>query len=151
MPETDTSDLSIHVLLVEDDESVREAMASVLEEDFTVTVASGGQEALDMLGKGLEFDAVCSDYSMPRVNGLDVLRAVKESFPSTVRILITGFRDEFRSNDQWRTLAQRVVLKPCEPDRLIELVRSTCLMRSMRNAATGAATAARALKTESTD
>jgi CheY-like chemotaxis protein len=78
------------VLVVDDNFDVRSAIERVLDAyDFNVCVASGGDEALKILG-AYSFDVVLSDHRMPG-NGSSLLHHVKEDFKPTSFIMMTGY------------------------------------------------------------
>ncbi|UBV42078.1 response regulator [Deinococcus taeanensis] len=69
-----------HILLVDDSLSVRRHVGRSLERfGFTVSTASDGQEALERLLAGERADLLLSDLEMPRMNGFELLRAVRSS------------------------------------------------------------------------
>ncbi len=71
---------SAHILLVDDSLSVRRHVGRSLERfGFQVTTASDGQEALERLLAGQRADLLLSDLEMPRMNGFELLRAVRSS------------------------------------------------------------------------
>lgn len=81
------------VLLVDDEPEVRTALRRTLYvPGYSIEEASDGQEALD-LAKKTEFDAVVTDYNMPRLDGVTLLQRVRILRPDTVRILITARAD----------------------------------------------------------
>ena len=81
------------LLVVDDEESLRTVLCSELvSEGFKVQNAGDGDEAIEILNKE-EFDLVLLDIKMPRVNGFDVLKHVKEKHPATKVVMLTGFAD----------------------------------------------------------
>ena len=81
----------IRVLVVDDEASVRITLVANLElEGFIVTEAVDGQEAITCL-ESETFDVVLSDIRMPRMNGLELLREAKKSWPDVPIILMTAF------------------------------------------------------------
>jgi CheY-like chemotaxis protein len=83
---------SLRLLLVDDEDLVRTGTAEMLRElGHEVTEARGGGEALRQLDSGLEVDAVVTDYKMPRMDGGQLARAVKERCVSTAVLIITGY------------------------------------------------------------
>src|SRR5208283_5688451 len=79
------------VLIVDDDERQRTALAAMLSEsDFETQVATDGQEALDRLGT-FNADVIVSDLIMPRMDGFELLRHLKERGDLTPAIALTGF------------------------------------------------------------
>ncbi len=81
---------SIRVLVVDDDRTLREGSASVLQvEGYNVTVIGRGDEALELLRR-THFDVVLCDLYMTPVSGMDILKSVMASRPSTIVIMVTG-------------------------------------------------------------
>jgi sigma-B regulation protein RsbU (phosphoserine phosphatase) len=78
------------ILVVDDEEGVRQSLAFVLEDEgYVVNTASSGFEALaDM--EEQSFDIVITDLMLPGMDGMEVLRKVKENYPGTVVVMITG-------------------------------------------------------------
>jgi DNA-binding NtrC family response regulator len=83
--------VSGRILIVDDDECQRSALAAMLSDcDFDTQVASDGQEALERL---ITFDAdvIVADLVMPRMDGFELLRRLKERGDLTPAIALTGF------------------------------------------------------------
>src|SRR5690242_6428592 len=86
----------IRILVVDDEHTLRESCAAVLRhEGYDVTVASRGQEALELL-KRRAFDVVLTDLYMSQVDGLALLRAALGTHHDTIVIVMTGNRSEER-------------------------------------------------------
>lgn len=84
------------ILIVDDDERVRETLARILEKDreFTVVGEAGdGSEALE-LARTLSPDLILMDLAMPRVNGLEATRSIKAERPETKVIIITRYQED---------------------------------------------------------
>jgi len=83
---------SLRVLLIDDEDLVRFATGEMLRElGHDVTDVGSGPEALDLLAGGLEVDAVVTDYKMPRMDGAELARRIRESRPSLPVLIITGY------------------------------------------------------------
>lgn len=81
---------TVRVLIVDDEDTLRESCASVLSVDgFDVTTCGKGREALAML-KRRPFDIVMLDLNMTQVSGMELLEACMETAPETVAIIMTG-------------------------------------------------------------
>jgi DNA-binding NtrC family response regulator len=83
--------ISGRILIVDDDERQRSALAAMLGGcDFETQLASDGQEALDRLSS-FEADVIVSDLVMPRMDGFELLRHLKERGDRAPAIALTGF------------------------------------------------------------
>lgn len=82
--------MSCNILLVEDEESVRESLKEILEMNgYSVIASPTGEEGIELARK-IEFDIVLSDLTLPGMSGIDVIRSVKSASPDTACIIITG-------------------------------------------------------------
>ena len=78
------------ILLVDDEDNAREALALALErEKFNVLSAGSGEKAMDILDRN-PVDIVITDMKMPGVSGMELLQYVKKNYPEVMVIMITG-------------------------------------------------------------
>lgn len=105
------------LLIVDDEEPVRNLFAAYLEEHYTCETAADAQEALDMLARG-PFALVLSDMQMPGLGGIELLRKIVEHYPETAVIMISGVDRTQRVIDAIRVGASDYLIKPCELDVL---------------------------------
>ncbi len=77
------------ILVVDDEEVMREFLFEVLEE-FEVEKASDGDEAITIL-RNRHFDLIITDMKMPRVTGEEVVKFVRETHPDSKVIVISGY------------------------------------------------------------
>ncbi|MEH7458733.1 response regulator transcription factor [Bacillus sp. JJ1127] len=83
--------MSHHILLVEDDISIQEMVETYLtKEGFQITIASDGEEGVTKFLKG-SFDLIILDIMMPKLDGLEVVRIIREK--SAVPILMMSAKD----------------------------------------------------------
>jgi CheY-like chemotaxis protein len=86
------SSMPVRVLLVDDEDVVREVLAEQLKEaGYCVIAAASGTEALALLVAGEAVDALVTDLTMPGANGLAVIRAAQERHPGLPAVLLTGY------------------------------------------------------------
>src|SRR4051812_28909053 len=79
------------VLVVDDEPAVRVALERALRlEAYDVELAADGREALDRLAGGVPLDAVVLDVAMPRVDGLEVCRRLREAGDRTPVLMLTA-------------------------------------------------------------
>lgn len=78
------------ILMVDDEPNVLKSFQRALrKEPYTLLTAQGGEEGLKLL-EAREVSLVISDYNMPRMNGLEFLKAVKTLYPHILAIMLTG-------------------------------------------------------------
>jgi DNA-binding NtrC family response regulator len=82
---------SAHLMLVDDEESIRSSLRRVLRRDYELSFASSASEALQML-KTMEHrpDVIVSDHLMPEMTGLDFLKRCRLLYPQIGRVILTG-------------------------------------------------------------
>jgi len=103
---------SIRVLIVDDDRTLREGCASVLQvEGYSVAVCGRGDEAL-ALARRSSFDVVLLDLYMTPVPGLDLMRAILDERPNTIVIMMTGNPSVASSIEATRLGAWEYLPKP---------------------------------------
>ena len=113
---------SIKVLLVDDDRSLRESCASVLQMDgYSVTLAGRGQEALEFVNRR-KFDIILVDLYMSQVSGLELLRAALESHRDTIVVVMTGNPSVTTSIEALRAGAWDYLPKPFSATHLQVLI-----------------------------
>ncbi len=107
------------VLFVDDEPSVTKALKNVLfEEDFDVLTANSADEALGILAEAT-IDVIVSDEKMPGMSGTELLAIVKDKYPDSIRLILSG-----QSNLDAAIHAindgeiYRFILKPCNASDL---------------------------------
>lgn len=105
--------MSRAILLADDNQSVRKVLRSVLEKQGDCTVcgeAENGYIAVQKV-KELHPDLVVVDFSMPVLNGLEVIRALKQTRPAMPVILFTMFKDRYLEAEAFAAGASVVISK----------------------------------------
>jgi len=118
------------IVIVEDNEIVRMTLRSLLTHaGFEVVgVARTGEMGLQMARK-LKPGLVCLDISMPGMNGVDVLSALRTDFPEMPVVVVSGYTDR-ETIDKLRSLhVDGVVVKPFSPGRLVSAVQDALRAR----------------------
>jgi CheY-like chemotaxis protein len=115
----------ISLLYVEDDETIRTQITHFLQRKIgQLWVANDGRQGLDLFMANKP-DIVLSDIMMPVMNGLEMVRAIKEKFPETPVIFTTAFNDATYLMDAIKLRVDNYVLKPVELDELSEAVQKS--------------------------
>jgi two-component system response regulator PilR (NtrC family) len=109
---------SARILVVDDEKSMREFLAIMLEkEGYDVSVADGGEAALDTL-RHEQMDLVITDIRMPKTDGMIVLRSVKDLSPSTVVLVMTAFASTETAVEAMKLGAYDYITKPFKLDAI---------------------------------
>jgi len=112
----------LRVLAVDDDSGVRLLIADVLREaSYRVLTASDGAEAMDIL-EAEPVDVLITDYHMPRMNGLELIRWSQERLPRLGTIMMTGDPREALATEAYKFGTHRILLKPFPFEHLLLLV-----------------------------
>jgi signal transduction histidine kinase len=105
--------LPLRVLVIDDEASVREALADTLvDEGHTVVQAASGREGLARLAEGAAVDVVVTDLGMPEMTGWDVARTVRTQHPGLPVGLVTGWAVALELSDDDRRAVDFVIAKP---------------------------------------
>ncbi len=114
--------MTVKVLLVDDEEDFVDALAQRLEvRDFDVTTALNGTDALERT-EDTEIDLVILDVQMPGVDGLEVLRQIKQRKPLIEVIMLTGHATVQTAIDGMKLGAFDFLVKPTETEELVEKI-----------------------------
>jgi DNA-binding NtrC family response regulator len=109
------------ILIVDDDEVVRWSYLRSLESiSCNVAAASDGEEALQTMEQNA-FDVVLLDMRMPGQDGLSVLRTIKQKWPESEVVIITGYPTVDNAKEAVRLGAYDYVAKPVGPQDVINV------------------------------
>ncbi len=105
------------ILVVDDEECVRQLFAAYLGETYSCEAAADAQEALEFLARE-PFALVVTDMRMPGLSGIELLRKITERYRDTAVIIVSGIDRSQRVMDAIRLGASDYLVKPCELDVL---------------------------------
>jgi DNA-binding NtrC family response regulator len=112
------------VLAVDDEQNIRRLIRNEFTlEGYDVTTAKDGEEGLALMQR-TPFDVVLLDIKLPKLNGLDVLRKIKEISRSQEVIMITGYGDIQSAVDSLKLGARDYVTKPFKLDDLLTIIQN---------------------------
>ncbi|MFK8051498.1 MAG: response regulator [Woeseiaceae bacterium] len=106
------------VVFVDDEQRVLNSMRALFRRDYDLHLTTSGEEAIRLCVEH-DADVIVADQRMPEMEGVEVLGAVREKAPRTMRILLTGYADldaiegSINVGEVFRFLS-----KPCAPDNL---------------------------------
>jgi len=111
-----------HVLIVDDEPNVRRVLGTLLEQAGYVTRrAESGQRALELV-RSQDPDLVLTDLKMPGMDGMELLRALRESFPEIPVILLTAHGTVETAVEAMKQGAYDFLTKPFDKAQVVELV-----------------------------
>jgi DNA-binding NtrC family response regulator len=111
------------VLIVDDDEAVRETLAELLEDSgFSCVTAKDADAALVILRQRGRIDALVTDLTMPGHDGISLIRQAREIDHGLPAILLTGYAEQAASIATIAGGKFHVLSKPVQSDRLIQEV-----------------------------
>jgi DNA-binding NtrC family response regulator len=120
-----------HVLVIDDEESMRHAVVRGLERaGFRCTAAATGREGVDcFVGGG--FDAVLTDVRLPDLSGLDVVAVLTEMDPGVPVVVMTGYGTMDTALDAMRRGARDYVAKPFVVGDVVQVLRRAIAERRL--------------------
>ncbi|MCA1815476.1 MAG: response regulator [Acidobacteria bacterium] len=122
----------VRILVVDDEEFVRELLCDILgESGCETTAARDGAQALALLGAG-DFDAVFTDIGMPGMSGWELARLVRERDPEIPLAVITGWGESFSDAQRADARVNWMLTKPFTTDRIDEIVSEVSRLRDGR-------------------
>ena len=114
-----------NILIVDDEQSYRQLLSLVFDGDgHTMRTATNGREALRML-REQPADLIISDVKMPDMDGIEMLRAVRETLPDLGVILMTAFASVETAREAFKLGADDFIQKPFDVEELKLIVRKT--------------------------
>ncbi len=100
------------ILVVDDEESLRTVLSSeLINEGYEVRTAADGDDAIVEM-RNADFDLVLLDIKMPRMNGFEVLKHIKENHARSKVVMLTGFADLKNAIESKKLGADDFVSKP---------------------------------------
>jgi CheY-like chemotaxis protein len=129
------------ILVVDDEDHVRDLLRDILEsEGYQVGLASGGREALTLLGAAA-FDAVFTDLGMQGMSGWELAHAIRESNGQIPLAVITGWGEAVGSTERSAAQVDWVVTKPFDTAQILGIARDVAGRVEKRARSAGVAAA----------
>jgi len=118
------------ILIVDDEAVIRDLCMRALH-DYRVVEAANGEEALQVFERG-GVDAILTDVMMPRVDGLELLKRIKEQEPTMVVIIMTGYADKELILKALKADADDFITKPLNLLQLKSAVDKALVKRALK-------------------
>jgi len=111
------------ILVVDDEESIRKTLASILEEKgYSVDTAENGKEAIKK-SKANFYNLALIDIRLPDMEGTKLLTSLRETTPKMVKIIITGYPSLQNAIEAVNKGADAYILKPFDMDSVLNTIK----------------------------
>ena len=113
----------VRILVVDDDESIRKTLATILEEKgYVVDAAENGREAIEK-SKTKFYNLALIDIRLPDMEGTKLLNAMKKTTPKMVKIIVTGYPSLKNAIEAINKGGDAYILKPLKIDNLLNTIK----------------------------
>lgn len=122
------------ILLVDDEVQILKALSrAFFDTEYEIYTAQSGEEALEIL-ENTEVNLVISDMKMPFMDGYELLSKIKEKYPKTIRIILSGYTEEKTIIKAIiKNIAKVYIFKPWNNDDLIHCVEQLFFVENLLN------------------
>ncbi|HYR02979.1 MAG TPA: sigma-54 dependent transcriptional regulator [Syntrophobacteria bacterium] len=132
MSQLQEAEAMAHILVVDDEQSMREFLEIILsKEGYQVTTAAGGSEAIELLEKH-SYDLLITDIRMKQVDGLQVLKRCKELNPQAVAIMISAYASTSTAVEAMKWGAYDYLPKPFKVTEMKTVIRDALAAAQQR-------------------
>ncbi|OYD17078.1 hypothetical protein CH333_01970 [candidate division WOR-3 bacterium JGI_Cruoil_03_44_89] len=112
----------ISILVVDDDPGMRETMLDILDAvGYDAAAAEDGYRAIEMI-REKAYDFALMDIKMPKINGVETFKEVKEIRPSTRVVMMTGYSVEDLVKEALEEGAYGIIYKPLDIQKIVDLI-----------------------------
>jgi len=116
-------DKRVRILVVDDDENIRDTLKTILEDEgYIVDVAATGWEAIQKTEKN-PYNVALLDIRLPDMEGVDLLKLIKDNLPKTRKIMVTGYPSMRNAIDALNKNADAYLIKPIDVADLLSTVK----------------------------
>jgi DNA-binding NtrC family response regulator len=111
------------IIIVDDDENIRKTMKAILEDEgYIVDLATNGKEAIKMTQEKT-FNIALLDIRLPDMEGVELLKLIKDNVPRTRKIMVTGYPSMQNAIIALNKNADAYLIKPVNVEKLLDTVR----------------------------
>ncbi|OGX27495.1 MAG: hypothetical protein A3D10_04180 [Omnitrophica WOR_2 bacterium RIFCSPHIGHO2_02_FULL_48_11] len=110
------------VLIIDDEEGVRESLKLILSDHYDLAVAENGELGLEILKNAKDVGVVLMDIKMPKKSGLDILKVMHAKYPPLKIIIVTGYKSVETAQEAVRLGASGYIVKPFKSEEILSTV-----------------------------
>jgi YesN/AraC family two-component response regulator len=110
------------ILICDDEEGIRESLKLIFEKEYDLLFAANGHEAIDLLNKN-GVDIVIMDIKMPRMDGIETMRKLKEIKPNLKILVTSGYKSVETAKEAISAGASDYMVKPFDRGEILKAVK----------------------------
>lgn len=111
------------ILIVDDEENMLKMLKTFFEEkEYKCFTANSGKEAIEIIESN-QIDLVITDMKMPEMDGLELLRIIKEKHNDISAVIMTGFAEEYTTTEALNLGADGYITKPFRNKELLLILK----------------------------
>ena len=116
-------DSNTRILIVDDDETIRTTMKAILEEEgYKVDLAGNGKEGIQKTNERA-YNIALLDIRLPDMEGVQLLKLMKETLPRTRKIMVTGYPSTQNAIEALNKNADAYLIKPVDIEKLLSTIK----------------------------
>ena len=116
-------DNNVRILIVDDDESIRKTMQTILEDEgYIVDLATTGNEAIELTQEET-YNIALLDIRLPDIEGVELLKLIRDNIPKTRKIMVTGYPSMQNAISALNKNADVYLTKPVGVEKLLSIVK----------------------------
>ncbi len=121
----------VKILIIDDEKSMKEVLRILLEgEGYDVTAAADSVDGMNQINRDI-FDMVITDIKMPKIDGFEILKKIREISPGTIVIMITAFGTTESAIEAMQLGAYDYIHKPFKIDEIRVVIRKALEKRKL--------------------
>lgn len=119
--------------MIDDDKDILASYQVNLRKDFIVRIASNANQAMEILKAENDIGVIVTDYKMPDINGVNLLKMIRQIYPDPIRIMITGFADmQIAVNAVNEGSIFRFLTKPMPTPELKQIIHDALIQYNLK-------------------
>ena len=118
----------LRILIADDEEGIRESLKLILEGEYELVFVQQGEETLSKLARE-RFDLVLLDIKMPKIDGLEILKQMKQQRLATPVIILTAYQSVELAKEAIKLGALDYLPKPFTRDQILESIHAVLTER----------------------
>ncbi len=116
-------DKHARILVVDDDENIRNTMKTILEDEgYVVDLAANGNDAIEKTKKS-SYNIALLDIRLPDMEGMELLKLIKDTVPRTRKIMVTGYPSMQNAIAALNKNADAYLVKPIDIENFLTIVK----------------------------